>query len=296
MEFWLWILIGSLCCVIMGLSIKVILMRKSIQEIENGLADEFITDSNVLIAVSSRDPYIKRLAECLNGELRSLRRERRRLQHGDLELKEAITNVAHDLRTPLTAVCGYLDLLKSEEHSQTVRRYLSLIENRTEALKCLTEEMFRYSVVSSKQDFRLEPMDLRRVLEESLLSFYGAMQEQNITPVVRIPEHAVRRVLEPAAVNRIFENIISNALKYSDGDFEVFMEESGTIVFANTAIGLTPVTIERLFDRFYTVETGRNSTGLGLSIAKLLTERMGGTIYADYHNARLYISVSFPAT
>ena len=96
-------------------------------------------------------------------------------QQGDLELKEAVTNISHDLRTPLTAISGYLDLLEKEEKSENIQRYLSQIQNRTEVLKNLTEELFRYSVVTASQDLKSECMDVVRVLEESLLSFYAAM-------------------------------------------------------------------------------------------------------------------------
>jgi hypothetical protein len=90
---------------------------------------------------------------------------------------------------------------------------------------------------------------------------------------------------------KIFSNIISNAVKYSDGDFSVTMKEDGSVTFTNTAKELNAVSVGRLFDRFYTVEASRNSTGLGLSIAKLLTERMGGSIEAAYQSEQLHITV-----
>lgn len=184
-------------------------------------------------------------------------------------------------------------MLEREEKSEAVDRYLSQISNRTEALKSLPEELFRYSVVTSTQDLKSERMDMVRALEESLLSFYGVMQEKCIQPEISLPEAPVYRELDAGALNRIFSNIISNALKYSDGDFAVTMKEDGSIVFANTAKELNAVTVGRLFDRFYTVDAGRNSTGLGLSIAKLLTERMEGTIRADYLQEKIYIRISF---
>ena len=236
---------------------------------------------------------MRKLASEINVQLRLLRKERHRYQQGDRELKEAITNISHDLRTPLTAICGYLDLLDREEKNEAVRRYLSQIENRTEALKDLTEELFRYSVVTSSRKLNPEHMDLVRALEESLLSFYGAMQEKGIQPQITLPEEPVWRTLDTGAVNRIFSNIISNALKYSDGDFSVSMKKNGSITFSNTAHNLDAVAVGRLFDRFYTVETSRSSTGLGLSIAKLLTERMGGSIEADYSDGILYIHTKF---
>ena len=182
-------------------------------------------------------------------------------------------------------------LLEREDKSENVQRYLSQIQNRTKVLKNLTEELFRYSVVTSSQDLIIERIDVVRALEESLLSFYAVMQEKSIQPQIELPEEPVWRDLDAGAVNRIFSNIISNVLKYSDGDFEVVMEENACITFANTTRNLDGVSVGRLFDRFYTVEANRNSSGLGLSIAKKLTERMGGKISAQYQEEKLKIIV-----
>lgn len=296
MEAGLWAVIGILTVIVLVLLAKVVLMRKAAGEIRKEFSRRLITDTNTLISISSRDSSMRRLAAEINDQLRKLRQERHRFQQGDQELKEAVTNISHDLRTPLTAVCGYLELLEKEEKSETVSRYLSMIENRTEALQRLTEELFRYSVVVLAKEMEQKKTDLNRVLEETLLSFYGAMRQAEVTPVIHLPDHPVWRTADPACLGRIFSNIISNALKYSDGDFSVSLKEDGTCLFSNRAERLTPVTVGRLFDRFYTVETGRKSTGLGLSIARLLTERMGGRIRADYREKRLDITVFFPET
>ena len=293
MEHLLLIIIGILLLIIFVLLAKVYFLRKSAQEIAEVFRDRLTADTNTLIDISTRDPYMRKLAADINVQLRLLRKERHRYQQGDLELKEAVTNISHDLRTPLTAINGYLDLLEREEKSENVQRYLSQIQNRTEVLKNLTEELFRYSVVTSSQELKRSRMDLVRALEESLLSFYAIMQEKGIQPEIDLPEEPVFRELDAGAVNRIFANIISNALKYSDGDFGVKMDRNGSVIFTNTAHNLNVVTVGRLFDRFYTVEASRNSSGLGLSIAKVLTERMGGTISAQYEGDRLSIIVSF---
>ena len=108
-----------------------------------------------------------------------------------------------------------------------------------------------------------------------------------------MPEAAIIQKLDAAALRRIFDNILSNAVKYSDGDLAVSLLPDGTVTFSNSAPSLSRVQAERLFDRFYTVETARNSTGLGLSIAKLLTEKMGGTITAEYESGHLQICIAF---
>lgn len=293
MVFWLWAVIIILACGAAALSVKVFFLRRAAREIRQGFAQRLRTDTNTLIDLSSRDAVMRELAAGVNEELKELRRQRQRYLQGDAELKEAVTNISHDLRTPLTAVCGYLELLKGEETTAQAQRYLAQIENRVEAMKELTEELFRYSVVTSDQGLELELLDLGGALEESLLSYYGAMEQRGITPEIHMPSEKVMRRLDPTAVSRVFSNIISNAVKYSDGDLTVRMEPEGRITFANSAKGLDAVAAGRLFDRFYTVEAARNSTGLGLSIARQLTERMGGRLTAEYQDGRLCLILIF---
>lgn len=296
MEWILWAACVVLLIAVLVLAVRVYLLRRSAREIAAGLSARISTDTNTLIGISSRDRAMRALAESVNTELRALRRERRRLQQGDRELREAVTNISHDLRTPLTAICGYLELLEREEKSAAVARYLGQIENRTAALTRLTEELFRYSLVLADEAVELQPVVLNRVLEESLLAQYGAFRARGLAPAVQMPQAPVCRRLDPAALSRIYDNILSNALKYAEGDLAVTLLPDGTAAFSNTARGLTQTEVGRLFDRFYTVETGRSATGLGLSIARLLTERMGGTIGAAYGGEKLTVRVCFPET
>lgn len=288
-----WIICGAFAVVIIILAIKIRMMQKSMDEICSCLSEHLSSDTNQLITVSSSDKYVRLLASEIAKQLAELRRQRRQYINGDRELKEAVTNISHDLRTPLTAICGYLELLETEEMTDNTRRYLEQISNRTEALKVLTEELFRYSVISSVSDLSYEKVNVGRVLEETLISFYGAFEQKNITPNISLPDGVIIRFLDKSALSRIFGNIISNAVKYSDGDFSVIMTNTGEITFSNTASELSSVDVGKLFDRFYTVDSARKSTGLGLSIAKLLTERMGGCISADYKGNTLSITFSF---
>ncbi len=291
MNSLLLIIIVILLLIIFTLLVKVYLLHKSIEEITKGFNDILTTDTNTLISISTRDRYMRKLAADINVQLRQLRKERLRFQSGDRELKEAVTNISHDLRTPLTAICGYLSLMENEEKSETLQRYLNQIKERTESIKSLTEELFRYSIIHTQEELVPEKLNLSRVLEDNLLSFYGIMQEKGIIPEISLPEEPVWRILDKAVLNRIFSNIINNAVKYSDGDLTAKLTTEGTITFSNRAKALTSVEVGRLFDRFYTVESGRNSTGLGLSIAKILTEKCGGKITAEYYEERLYIKI-----
>lgn len=293
MELLLKVIIGILICVICALAARVYLMKKAADEIREGFEKRIKTDTNTLISISGNDSVMAGLADSINRELRMLRAERNRFQQGDRELKTAVTNVSHDLRTPLTAIYGYIDLLGREELPEEAEYYLMQIKNRADAMKLLTEELLKYSILSSEENLTTEPVNLGNVLEETIASFYGAFIQKGIEPDIQIPETPVVRQLDKNQTARIVSNIVSNALKYSDGDFSAELRENGEIIFSNRAQNLDAVTSEKLFNRFYTVENARNSTGLGLSIAKLLTERMGGSIRSEYRENRLYIIVSF---
>lgn len=298
MEFWLRSLIAILLIIIVLLIIKICLMKKSAREISESFLDRLTEDTNTLIDISSRDRHMRKLAQEINIQLNKLKEEHHRFQQGDRELKDAVTNISHDLRTPLTAVCGYLDLLEREETSEDAGRYLAVIRSRTEILRQLTEELFRYSVFTSAADKAPgEPVILNRLLEDSISAFYAALKQRGITPRITLPEEKIRRTLSRSACSRLFGNLITNALKYSDGDLEITLKDTGEIIFSNHASRLDRIQVERLFDRFYTVETASSrSNGLGLSIARTLTEQMGGAISAGYEDGILRICILFPET
>ena len=290
-----WVLVGVLIIIIVVLLIKIAFMRKAVKEIEDAFADRLMTDTNTLIDISSRDKYVCHLANSINEQLRKLRKERHKFQQGDLELKNAVTNISHDLRTPLTAICGYLDLLEQEETSESVCRYVTIIKERTEILTELTEELFQYSVIISTQNVGpKERIAVNSILEESIAGFYTVLHERNIIPNIQLPEKQVVRRLDRASLSRVFSNLLSNAIKYSDGDLEIVLSDDGKITFTNTASALNEIQVGKLFDRFYTVDTARKSTGLGLAISKTLVEQMDGIISAKYIDSKLSICIFFP--
>ena len=290
-----WLICAALAALALVLLLRLYLLQTSLDDIAGQLGDRLASDTNNPIFLPTRDPHARKLAAELNVQLRELRRLRQRYENGDRELKEAVTNVSHDLRTPLTAICGYLELLDKGDKTPDQARYLALMADRAEAMRQLTGELLRYSVSASLEDeLALEPVDLNGAVEEAVAALYGALIEGGVVPSVSLPGERVVRRLDRAALSRVLGNLLSNALKYSAGDLEVSLTPDGTVTLANAAPGLDEVQVGRLFDRFYTVETGRGSTGLGLSIAKVLTERMGGTIAARYESGRLAMVLRFP--
>lgn len=284
-----------LAVAVICLLLKIHDIYKAADEIQMQLAEHMEMDTNTGIDYSYSDKKMKALAAGLDRQLKLFREKQLLYTRGDQELKTAVTNISHDIRTPLTAICGYLSLLKEEEVPDTAAQYLEIIENRVDALKILSEELFRYSVILSADFYgEKEEVCVNAVLEESLAGYYGAIIKAGIQPVICITKNRIKRMLNKEAVSRIFSNIISNALKYSDGDLRIDLKEDGTVCFSNQAAKLDPVCVGHLFERFYTVESGRSSTGLGLSIARILTEEMEGKIWAEYQEGVLHIFVWFP--
>lgn len=287
----LWkIMVFFLVVIIFALLLKIFYMRKAIREIKRGFSEKLYTDTNTPIMLSSHDKLVSSLANDINVELKELQKQKHRYIQGDKELKNAITNISHDLRTPLTTICGYLSLLDKEEKSEHIARQLSIIKNRTFALKQLVEELFRYTtIISDTENSVYTETVINNVLEDCISSYYAIFKEKGITPNINLCEQKIVRSVDKTALLRIFNNVIDNAIKYSVGDLTISLFENGKIVFSNHTSDLNEIQIGKLFDRFYTVNTARKSTGLGLSIAKALIEKMDGNISADYSNNVLSI-------
>ena len=292
-DWFFWAFVAALMLAA-GEFLYILSLRSSIRHIARDFSEKLSMDTNTMVSVSIADPEIRRLALCINGELRALRRERLKYQQGDQELKNAVANIAHDLRTPLAAISGYLELMEAVPTDEKGHRYLTVIRDRTEALTRLTEELFQYSVITSASDDRNPTqLSLKSELEIALAGAYGMLSERGIVPEIHMPQADVKRMLDHTALQRIFSNILSNTAKYADGDLKVVLTEAGELLFQNRASGLSQVEADRLFDRFYTVENAKGSTGLGLSIAKQLTEKMGGSIQAAWEQGNLSIILRF---
>ena len=232
MELWCIVLICSLALAALCLLAYLLTLRHSLREAAEELDEKLRTDTNTLISISSGDRAMQSLVTHINRQLQALRRERLRLHSGNAELTAAVTNVSHDLRTPLTALCGYLDLLEQEPQTEAAARYLAVLRERTDAMRALTEELFRYSVLTATADeLHTEPVCLNDVLEQSLAGFYGTLSARGITPSVHLPEEKVIRPLDATALRRVFDNILSNAAKYSDGDLAVALAPDGEVTF-----------------------------------------------------------------
>ena len=293
MSIWFYLFLIVLFIAIFFI-LKVLIMKQEIKNIGSCLTDIINTDTNNLITINTNDKKLKELANLLNDSLKNLRKLELEYKNGNKELKTSITNISHDLRTPLTAIRGYLDLMDNDNLSEKQIKYLKIIDSKVKDLTFLTEQLFDFSkTLDIHTEMKQESIVINDILEDSVASFYSLFKEHNITPNIDICREKVIRVLNENILKRIFENIISNAIKYSKKDFNIKLYNNGIIEFSNQADGLDQVSLEQLFDRYYTVKSTKKSNGIGLSIAKQLVDLSGGKIEAKYKNNILIIKIEF---
>jgi len=269
-------------------------MKTEINNIGKSLSNIINTDTNNLITLNTSDKSLKKLATSLNKSLKDLRKLELEYKNGNQELKISITNISHDLRTPLTAIRGYLDLLDCDNLNEKQLAYLKIIDNKVKDLTELTEQLFAFSKsIDIQNEIPKEEVCINHVLEETLISYYNLFNIHNITPKIEICDEPVIRLLNKNILKRIFENIISNAIKYSADGFSVKIFKDGTIEFSNKTDKIDKISLEKIFDRYYTVKNAKKSNGIGLSIAKQLANLSGGTITAEYKNSIIKIKLIF---
>ena len=290
------ILLFTLIVICIALTIKLYFMKKSVKEIEAGLKDILKSDTNNLITISSSEKNIKKLATSLNVELKTIRKQKLQYENGNQELKKLVTNISHDLRTPLTAIKGYIDLIEKDKLSKDQEKYLNIIQKKTNELTELTEQLFDFSkTIDSDIKISKEKCNINEILEEALASYYVIFKEKGIEPQISMCSENVYKKLNKASIIRIFENILSNISKYCVNNFKVELKDDGTIIFANKVKDglLDATTVQKIFDRYFTVENAKKSTGIGLSIAKELVELNDGSISANFTKDTLIIEIKF---
>ncbi len=293
MSIWFCLFLIVLCISIY-LTFKILIMKNEIKNIGQTLEKIINTDTNNLITVGTNTKELKQLASLLNNSLKDLRKLELEYKNGSGELKASITDVSHDLRTPLTAIRAYLDLIDDKNLTKKQIEYLSVIDSKVNDLIELTEQLFDFSkAYDKKRKIEFESVCLNDVLEDSLASFYSLFNKNDIVPKVDICKDKVIRLLNISMLKRIFENIISNAIKYGEKDFKVKLSNDGSVVFSNKTDSFDAVSLKKIFDRYYTIKNVKKSNGVGLAIAKQLVEIMGGKVKANYTKNTLTIKVKF---
>lgn len=289
----LYSVIVVLSILVITLVLRVVTTNIEIRNIIRDLEDITEKDTNILLTTSSGDKSIKSLVDSLNKELKKLLSIKREYSKGVFDVKNSAENIAHDIRTPLTVIKGYVDLLEEEDLSEEGKKCLEIIKGRTRYMKEMTDELFLSLSMKSRGVLSLSDIDGKSVLEEALVSFYNEFKKKGMTPSIITPNDKVILKADSKALYRVYSNIISNALKYGEGEFNVQMDEKGNITFSNYAPNMDSVEANKLLDRYYTISDAKASSGIGLSISNEILQEMGGELKVRLDNKRLYISIIY---
>ena len=289
----LYSVIVVLSILVITLVLRVVTTNIEIRNIIRDLEDITEKDTNILLTTSSGDKSIKSLVDSLNKELKKLLSIKREYSKGVFDVKKSAENIAHDIRTPLTVIKGYVDLLEEEDLSEEGKKCLEIIKGRTRYMKEMTDELFLSLSMKSRGVLSLSDIDAKSVLEEALVSFYNEFKKKGMTPSIITPNDKVILKADSKALYRVYSNIISNALKYGEGEFNVEMDEKGNTIFSNYAPNMDSVEANKLLDRYYTISDAKASSGIGLSISKEILQEMGGELKVRLDNKRLYISIIY---
>ena len=289
----LYSVIVVLSILVITLLIRVVTTNIELKNITRELKEITEKDTNLLLSTSSGDKSIKILVDSLNKELKKLLSLKREYSKGIFDVKKSAENIAHDIRTPLTAIKGYVDLLEKEELSEEGRKYLEIIKGRVDYMKEMTDELFLSLSMKSRGVLNLSNIDAKSILEEALVSYYNEFKKKGMSPSLMTPNEKVIIKADSKALYRVYSNIISNALKYGEGEFKVEMDEKGNTIFSNLAPNIDSVEANKLLNRYYTISDAKASSGIGLSISKEILQEMGGELKVKLENQRLYISIIY---
>ena len=214
------------------------------------------------------------------------------------KIRQSISNMSHDLRTPLTSIIGYLQMIKSEKSSEADKNeYMDIVEKRTKSLQQLISSFYDLSRMEGNEyNFNYKKVNLSSILCENIAVFYNDFRNNNIEPIIEIDENVKDIISDDDAINRIFSNLITNMIKHGESFVKITLRQENDVIiteFTNKATGLTAENVDKLFDRFYTVDNSRSdrNTGLGLYITKILVEKLGYNIIAQLDNEILKIKI-----
>jgi signal transduction histidine kinase len=276
------------------LLVRLLRMKRELQRMTEQLRHRNDQATGKKIDVALFDREIEALAEQINRQsalIVDAEAGRRRTEN---ELRQAVTNISHDIRTPLTSIFGYIQLLESESlTSEEKQEYVSIVKNRTKRLQALLNDFFELSVIESMDyRLRLDRLRMTSLVSDVLVGFYDRFNERGLKPNIRLPEEEIIVDADESAVRRVVENLLSNTIKYAEGRVEIQLErqrDSAVLTVINDAKFLAGSDVSLLFDRFYTADRTRSApgSGLGLSIAKSLMEKMNGSLTAALHGDRL---------
>lgn len=253
---------------------------------------EFIINNKTNMRIPVELPFeeMNEMVRNINTVLDEMENLKKETARDEQNLKNAITNISHDIRTPLTSLDGYFQLLSRAENEDERGEYTAIIRKRIDSLKNMLEELFMYTKLQNQEySFKIERMDLKECFCDTLFMFYNDFNEKGIEPKIEMCEESVFIKGNVEATQRMVQNLTKNILEHGCKEVNISLTTTGnevSLVFRNKVKNIKDIEVDKVFEQFYKADRARthSSTGLGLAIAKGLAERMNGTIRADVDN------------
>lgn len=289
------ILLALACAVLIG---RQLTLEQGLHNAARRMREQLADETTARLSLPCPSAGAEELLSCLNQLLELRQEERARYRRKEQELRRQIANVSHDLRTPLTSILGYLQLLEGDGLSpERKAEYLAVIEGRARTLQTFIAAFYDLSRIEGGElPLEREHVDLRRALSDQLAASYGQIEEAGLDMEVELADGLPPVWADSGAAARIFSNLLTNALRHGKDALSVRLYRAGNVIvsaFSNRAEGLTAEDAAHVFERFYTADKMRTgqSTGLGLAIVKALAERMGHTTAARWEDGVFTIEV-----
>ncbi len=276
------------------LLIRSIALKKEIRSVTEQLQELHQGKTQKKIDLTFYDKDLEKLTKEVNDQIDVTKQAISKKQRTENELKQAIANISHDIRTPMTSILGYIQFLELEDLNPEERtEYTKTIKSGALRLKVLLEDFFELSTIESADyPLKIESIKLNRLIQEVLVGFYEEFNKTQIKPVIHVPKDDIYILADSSAVKRIIENLVTNAISHSTGGISFTLEKSLSCVqltISNPAPQLKEEDLFYIFNRFYKADQTRKGkgTGLGLSIAKSLMQKMDGNLSAELKENRL---------
>ena len=295
----MYIIIGILAGIIILQSIIIWKYQRQVKDICRQLAFLMKHDSNMLIHREFGLGGIGMLSDRLNDLLELRRKEKRYYQEKETLIVDTYTNLSHDIRTPLTSLDGYFQLMEACENVEEQRRYLNIIHERIHSLNEMLEELFMFTKLKN-ESYRLELTSccINRILKETVFSYYDDWVRREIQPDIQITEEQLYIDGNKQGLSRIIQNVIKNGLDHGEKKIRIVLkreQNQAVLRISNQVTASEQIDIEHVFDRFYKADAARSktSTGLGLSIAREFVRRMNGEIGAKIEENEFIVEMRF---
>lgn len=293
-------IIATLVVVILALLVLLYAVLSELGKLADRLKFIGENETNLHLGTSMSVRNLNRLVRQINRLISNNKNESAVSKQNERAFRQALTNLSHDLRTPLTSATGYIQMLRSGKTPVYKREeYLDTIEKRLCSVKTMLDALFEFAMLQSNDyPVMMQKIDICGTLCEVLSAYYDDFRIKGTSPEIHLESDCCFVYSDKNALVRIFENLASNSLKHGKGDLKVSVSsENGYVVvrFKNTAEDLSADDARQLFDRFYTADKPKGScnTGLGLAIVKEFIDKTGGEIEAHLENGFLTMAIRY---